>query len=342
MEDNLPSNRTTMKDVAKKAGVSTATVSRTLTSPDKVSPSARNKVMKAMGELGYTSTLSPRHPKSNESRTLLILVPDICDPFFHEIIRGIEVTAAAAGYLVLTGDCAHQNLQEVSFLDKILTRQTDGLLLLGSQVPVLSELSYRDQLPPLVMANEFSANLAFPTVHIDNLTAAFNAVNWLLDTGLTRIACITGPDTMSHCRYRRQGYIQALSRRNIPVEPRYLARGDFSFASGRDALISLMQLPDPPEAIFCHNDRMALGVLHQASLMGIRVPEQLSVIGFDDIDAAQYSHPPLTTITQPRFRIGCEAATLLIEIIQGKRVNGGSRLLEAALTVRQSTLTPAK
>jgi len=342
VEENLPSYRTTMKDVAKKAGVSTATVSRTLTSPDKVSPSARSKVMKAMNELGYSSVLSPRHQKSNDSRTLLILVPDICDPFFHEIIRGIEVTAAAEGYLVLTGDCAHQNLQEVSFLDKILTRQIDGLLLLGSQVPVLSELSYREQLPPLVMANEFSADLAFPTVHIDNLTAAFNAVNWLLDAGLKKIACITGPDTMSHCRYRRQGYIQALNRRNIPVEPRYLARGDFSFSSGSDALTYLMQLPDPPDAIFCHNDRMALGVLHQASVMGIRVPEQLSVIGFDDIDAAQYSHPPLTTVTQPRFRIGCEAATLLIEIIQGKRVNGGSRLLEAGLTVRQSTLTPAR
>lgn len=87
---------------------------------------------------------------------------------------------------------------------------------------------------------------------------------------------------------------------------------------------------------------MALGVLHQASVMGVRVPEQLSVIGFDDIDAAQYSHPPLTTVTQPRFRIGCEAATLLIEIIQGKRVNSGSRLLEASLTVRDSTLTPAR
>ena len=342
MEENLPSYRTTMKDVAIKAGVSTATVSRTLTSPDKVSSSARSKVMHAIKALGYSSPLSPRSQKSNDYRSLLILVPDICDPFFHEIIRGIEVTAAAEGYLVLIADCAHQDVKEVSLPDKILTRQTDGLLLLGAQIPVLSGLPSREPFPPLVMANEFSADLAFPTVHIDNLTAAFNAVSWLLDSGLRKIACITGPDTLSHCRYRRQGYIQALSRRNIPVEPRYLARGDLSFSSGSDALSYLMQLPDPPEAIFCHNDRMALGVLHQASVMGIRVPEQLSVVGFDDIDAAQYSHPPLTTVTQPRFRIGCEAATLLIEIIQGKRVNSGSRLLEASLTVRQSALTSAR
>ncbi|WP_407703092.1 DNA-binding transcriptional regulator CytR [Tatumella citrea] len=342
MEQNSLPGRATMKDVAEKAGVSTATVSRALASPDKVSAMARMKVMQAISELGYAPELLPRHQRKNDSQTLLILVPDICDPFFHEMIRGIEVTAAAEGYLVLIGDCAHQDMQEVGFLDRILTRQIDGLLLLGSQVPPLQELVHRDQLPPLVMANEFSADLEYPTVHIDNLTSAFNAVNYLLDTGLNRIACITGPDTISHCRYRRQGYIQALQRHNIEINPHYLERGDFSFDSGAEALTRLMKLSSPPEAVFCHNDRMALGVLHQAAKMGIRVPQQLSVIGFDDIDAAQYSHPPLTTISQPRFDIGREAATLLMEIIRGERINGGSRLLEARLQVRQSTLIPAK
>ncbi len=342
MEQNAPPGRATMKDVAEKAGVSTATVSRALASPDKVSASARMKVMQAISELGYSPDLLPRHQRRNDSQTLLILVPDICDPFFHEIIRGIEVTAARQGYLVLIGDCAHQNMQEVGFLDRILTRQIEGLLLLGSQVPQLQELVHQDQLPPLVIANEFSADLEYPTVHIDNLTSAFNAVNYLLNTGLRRIACITGPENISHCSYRRQGYIQALQRHNIDINPRYLTQGDFSFNSGAEALIRLMKLPDPPEAIFCHNDRMALGVLHQASLMGIRVPQQLSVIGFDDIDAAKYSSPPLTTIAQPRFDIGCEAATLLMEIIRGERINGGSRLLDARLQVRQSTLLPLK
>lgn len=337
LEQKPLSSRATMKDVADKAGVSTATVSRALTSPEKVSPQARQKVSEAIQTLGYPVTMNTRHARNSDSRTLLILVPDICDPFFHEIIRGIEVTAAAAGYLVLIGDCAHQNLEEIRFLDKILTRQIDGLLLLGSQVPVISDLRHRDQLPPLVMANEFSADLEFPTVHIDNLTAAFNAVSWLLDNGLQRIACLTGPEQMSHCRYRRQGYIEALKRRNLPVNPHYLLRGDFSFSAGKEALMTLMRLADPPQAIFCHNDRMALGVLHQAALSGISVPDQLQVIGFDDIEAAQYCHPPLTTVTQPRYRIGCEAASLLIDIIGGKNVTTGSRLLEATLTLRQST-----
>lgn len=341
MKQNPPPTRATMKDVAERAGVSTATVSRALASPEKVSVSARQKVIQAMAGLGYSSALLPRQQKRNDSRTLLILVPDICDQFFYEMIRGIEITAAAEGYLVLIGDCAHQNLQEVGFLEQILTRQIDGLLLLGSQVPPLHELVHRDQLPPLVMANEFSADLDYPTVHIDNLTSAFNAVSYLLNTGVKKIACVTGPESISHCQYRKQGYIQALRRHNIDINPHYLARGDFSFDSGRDALSRLMRLPDPPDAVFCHNDLMALGVMHQASLLGIRIPQQLSVIGFDDIDIARYSHPPLTTISQPRFQIGCEAATLLIEIIKGERINGGSRLLEASLVVRQSTLAPA-
>lgn len=340
MEDNLPSYRTTMKDVAKKAGVSTATVSRTLTSPDKVSSSARSKVMQAMNELGYSSPVNPRYQKNNDSGTLLILVPDICDPFFHEIIRGIEVTAAAEGYLVLTADCAHQNLQEVSFPDKILSRQTDGLLLLGSQVPVLSELSCREQLPPLVMANEFSADLAFPTVHIDNLTAAFNATHYLQSLGHTRIACISGPEELPLCQYRVEGYIQAMRRMGMPVRDEYLVRGDFTHESGAECAAQLLALPEPPTAIFCHNDIMAIGVLWAARKQGLTLPQDLSVVGFDDLPAAQYCSPTLTTIAQPRYEIGRQSFLLLLEQLQGHTVAKGSRLLDSDLIIRESACAP--
>lgn len=331
------SSRATLKAIAAQAGVSTATVSRAFSSPEKVSPAALQRVNAALTELGYPPGLNQRYAGRARTRMLLILVPDICDPFFPAMIRGIEQTAAAAGYLTLIMDCAYQNIQETDLPSKLLTRQFDGILLLGSQLPTLSEWPHPDQLPPLVLANEFSADPGLPAVHIDNLTAAFNAVSWLLDNGLQRIACLTGPENMSHCRYRRQGYIEALRRRDIPVSPQYLLRGDFSFAAGQQALNTLMTLPQPPQAIFCHNDQMALGVLHQAALRGIAIPDQLQVIGFDDIDAARYSYPPLTTVTQPRPLIGSEAASLLIDIIEGKTLSSGSRLLEASLTLRGST-----
>lgn len=199
----------TMKDVALKANVSTATVSRALMNPDKVSQATRNRVEQAALEVGYLPQSLGRNMKRNESRTILVIVPDICDPFFSEVIRGIEVTAAEHGYLVLIGDCAHQNQKEKTFIDLIITKQIDGMVLLSSRLPFDASVEEQRNLPPMVMSNEFAPELELPTVHIDNLTAAFNAVNYLHELGHQRIGCIAGPEDMPLCHYRLQGYVQA-------------------------------------------------------------------------------------------------------------------------------------
>ncbi|WP_072016813.1 DNA-binding transcriptional regulator CytR [Erwinia oleae] len=327
----------TMKDVAEKAGVSTATVSRALMSPEKVSAVTRQKVEDAVTAVGYSPHTLARNSKRSESRTILVIVPDICDPFFSEMIRGVESVAAAVGYLVLLGDCAHQNQQERSFLDLMLTRQIDGMVLLGSQVPFDSTNEEQRALLPMVMANEFAPELDLPTVHIDNLTAAFEAVNHLLRLGHSRIACIAGPQDMPLCQYRLQGYIQALRRSGIAVDPHYIVRGDFTFDAGSRAMQYLMALPEPPDALFCHSDIMALGAMSEAKIMGLRIPQDISLIGFDDIELSRYSDPQLTTVSQPRFEIGREAMNLLLEQLQGKTVNSGSRLLDFELKIRGST-----
>ena len=338
MEQNQESTAATMKDVAERAGVSTATVSRALMNPEKVSAATRQKVEQAVIDVGYSPHALARNARRSESRTILVIVPDICDPFFSEIIRGVEVTAAAEGYLVLIGDCAHQNQQEKTFLSLMLTRQIDGMVLLGSQVPFDTGVEEQRNLPPIVMANEFAPDLELPTVHIDNLTAAFEAVNHLWQLGHRRIACIAGPEEMPLSHYRLQGYIQALRRHGQDVEPRYIVRGDFTFEAGAAAFKRLMTLPKPPEALFCHNDIMALGAMSQAKRMGLRIPQDLSLVGFDDIELARYSDPPLTTVAQPRFALGREAMLLLLEQLQGKIVRNGSRLLEFELKLRGSTI----
>ncbi len=337
LEQNQETTGTTMKDVAIKAGVSTATVSRALTNPEKVSAVTRQKVEDAVIAVGYSPHSMARNAKRNESRTILVIVPDICDPFFSEMIRGIEVVAADQGYLVLIGDCAHQNRQEQSFLNLMMTRQIDGMVLLGSQVPFETGLEEQRNLPPMVMANEFAPELELPTVHIDNLTAAFEAVNHLLKLGHSRIACIAGPHDMPLCQYRLQGYIQALRRNGIALDPHYIVRGDFTFDAGARAMKQLMALPTPPDALFCHSDIMALGAMSQAKNMGLRIPQDLSLIGFDDIELSRYSDPQLTTVAQPRFNIGREAMNLLLEQLQGRPVNSGSRLLDFELKIRGST-----
>ncbi len=327
----------TMKDVAMKAKVSTATVSRALMNPDKVSQATRNRVEQAAMEVGYLPQSMGRNVKRNESRTLLVIVPDICDPFFSEIIRGIEVTAAENGYLVLIGDCAHQNQQEKTFIDLIITKQIDGMLLLGSRLPFDASIEEQRNLPPMVMANEFAPELELPTVHIDNLTAAFNAVNYLQEQGHSRIGCIAGPEEMPLCHYRLQGYVQALRRSGATVDPQYITRGDFTFEAGARALEQLLSLPKPPTAVFCHSDVMALGALSQAKRRGLKVPNDLSIIGFDNISLAEFCDPPLTTVSQPRYQIGREAMLLLLEQLQGHTVSSGSRLLECELVLRGTT-----
>ncbi|WP_130832639.1 DNA-binding transcriptional regulator CytR [[Erwinia] mediterraneensis] len=339
MEQNQQSSAT-MKDVAEQAGVSTATVSRALMNPEKVSAATRQRVEQAVIAVGYSPHAIARNAKRGESRTILVIVPDICDPFFSEIIRGVEVTAAAQGYLVLIGDCAHQNQQEKTFMNLMLTRQIDGMVLLGSQVPFDAGVEEQRNLPPMVMANEFAPEMELPTVHIDNLTAAFEAVNHLIQLGHRRIACIAGPEEMPLCQYRLQGYIQALRRSGITVDPTCIVRGDFTFEAGVSALKQLMSLPQPPRALFCHSDIMALGAMNQARAMGMRIPDDLSVVGFDDIELSRYYDPPLTTVAQPRYAIGREAMLLLLEQLQGKRVNNGSRLLDSELKVRGSTTVP--
>lgn len=337
MKAKKPVVAATMKDVALQANVSTATVSRALMNPEKVSQATRNRVEQAALEVGYLPQMQGRNMKRNESRTILVIVPDICDPFFSEVIRGIEVTAAAQGYLVLIGDCAHQNQQEKTFIDLIITKQIDGMLLLGSRLPFDASIEEQRNLPPMVMANEFAPELGLPTVHIDNLTAAFDAVNYLHELGHQRIGCIAGPEEMPLCHYRLQGYVQALRRSGITVDPHYIARGNFTYEAGASALEQLLALPKPPTAVFCHSDIMALGALSWAKRQGLKVPEDLSIIGFDNISLAEFCDPPLTTVSQPRFDIGREAMLLLLNKLSGQFVDSGSRLLDCELIVRGST-----
>ncbi|EJJ5809684.1 DNA-binding transcriptional regulator CytR [Salmonella enterica subsp. enterica serovar Infantis] len=337
MKSNKQVTAATMKDVALKAKVSTATVSRALMNPDKVSQSTRSRVEQAALEVGYFPQSMGRNVKRNESRTILVIVPDICDPFFSEIIRGIEVTAAEQGYLVLIGDCAHQNQKEKTFLNLIITKQIDGMVLLSSRLPFDASVEEQRNLPPMVMSNEFAPELELPTVHIDNLTAAFNAMNYLLDLGHKRIGCIAGPEDMPLCHYRLQGYVQALRRSGIVVDPHYIARGDFTFEAGANALKQLLEQPLPPTAVFCHSDVMALGALSWAQRQGLKVPDDLSIIGFDNIALAEFCDPPLTTVAQPRFDIGREAMLLLLDQMQGQNVSSGSRLMDCELIIRGST-----
>lgn len=330
----------TMKDVAQLAGVSTATVSRALMNPEKVSSSTRKRVEDAVLEAGYSPNSLARNLRRNESKTIVAIVPDICDPYFTEIIRGIEDTAMEYGYLVLLGDSGQQKKRESSLVNLVFTKQADGMLLLGTDLPFDVSKPEQKNLPPMVMACEFAPELELPTVHIDNLTSAFDAVNYLTQLGHKRIAQITGPESATLCKFRRQGYQQALRRAGIVMNPTFTVQGDFTFEAGAGAVRKLLSLPEAPTAIFCHNDTMAIGAIQEAKKLGLRVPQDLSFVGFDDIQFSEYCDPPLTTISQPRYEIGRQAVLMMLELLKGNEVSAGSRLLETELVVRGSAAAP--
>ncbi|USD65480.1 DNA-binding transcriptional regulator CytR [Vibrio sp. SCSIO 43136] len=330
----------TMKDVAQLAGVSTATVSRALMNPEKVSSSTRKRVEDAVLEAGYAPNSLARNLRRNESKTIVTIVPDICDSYFSEIIRGIEDAAVEHGYLVLLGNSGQQEKRESSLVNLVFTKQADGMLLLGTQLPFDVSKPEQKNLPPLVMGCEFAPELELPTVHIDNLTSSFEAVNYLTQMGHRHVAQLKGPENTQLCHFRNQGYQQALRRAGITMNPDYQVEGDFSFESGEAAAAQLLSLPEPPTAVFCHNDVMAIGAIQKAKQMGKKVPEEISFVGFDDIQFAQYCDPPLTTISQPRYEIGRQAMLMLLEILKGRDVRAGSRLLDTKLVVRKSACPP--
>lgn len=325
-----------MKDIAEKAGVSTATVSRVLAKTGKVAMNTRQRVEQISLEMGYHLNPITRPVISGRPLTILALVPDLSDCYYSKLIEGVTAASKKLGHIILYLNMLPHRLQNLGQITTSLTIQPDGILLMGATDISRIEGCTRKALPT-VLVNDCSAGLTYPVVGIDNLTAAFDAVRYLMSLGHRRIACVTGPDSITLYQYRRQGYIQALYRGNIPLEPRYFFRGDLTARSGADALSYLMHLPNPPQAIFCHNDRMAIGLLEQAKIIGINVPEQLSVIGFDDIDEALHSYPSLTTISQPRFELGTESITLLSKIITGVTPIPGSRILETRLVCRDST-----
>ncbi|WP_339056495.1 DNA-binding transcriptional regulator CytR [Candidatus Regiella endosymbiont of Tuberolachnus salignus] len=330
----------TMKNVAEIAGVSTATVSRTLMKPEKVSSDTRKKVEQAVVKAGYYPNALCRNVKHRKSHNILVIVPDISDPFFLEIIQGIKETALDHSYLIIIVDCVQQIWSKKTIIDLTISKKIAGMLLLGANLPFDITKEQQPNLPPMVMANEFVPELELSTVHIDNLSAAFQAVNYLYKLGHQHIACVAGLETMPLSYYRLQGYIQALRRNNIAIKNEYIVRAHCSYESGIKAFATLMALPYAPTAIFFYSDIMAVGAIWQAKQLGLRIPQDVSLIGFDNLKCSQYCDPPLTTVAQPSYQIGQKVMLLLLDQLAGKRAKTGSHLLDYELIIRKSTAIP--
>lgn len=325
----------TMKDVAKIAGVSTATVSRAMMNPDKVSEKTRLKVERAIAESGFSPNAMARSLRRSESKTVVIIVPDIANMFFANIVQGIQSVALQHGYKVLLGDSIHTVEQAKVYLDLVSSKQADGIISLTAELP--KEIRQGTSIP-MVMACEYFPDFPIPTVRVDNKKSANRAIEYLLDIGHTRIGCISGPVENPLCVDRKAGYCDALTKAGLKFEDNAIEEGDFSFQSGYSAFMSLYQAYEMT-ALFCFNDMMALGAMKAAMQLGVKVPEELSIVGFDDLLFSEYVNPELTTIRQPQEDIGKAAMHVMLKILSGGKVTQDT-VIPTQLLVRSSCSSP--
>ena len=331
-------------DVARLAGVSVATVSRTLARPEVVSEETRTRVLAAVRDTAYSPNISARNLRVRKTMVVLVAVPDIANPFFAEILQGIDDTLSAAGYGLVIANLVGSPEKEARYVDLVCAGQADGVLLLCGHVMRSPHRDLRDAHVTLVAACEYIPGETFPQVCIDNVSAAREAVRHLIELGHTRIAYLSGPQSNILERHRLEGYQRALKDAGIDAVDGLILSGDFSFRAGVEAGRKLLALtPEArPTALFAANDEMAIGLIKTVQAAGLIVPRDLSVVGFDGIPYADYCEPTLSTIVQPRRELGASAAAELIALMTTDMSAARKDIeLPATLVLRDSTCPPS-
>ena len=328
-----------IKDIANIAGVSIATVSRTLRDPSVVAKSTREKVLSAVKKSGYTPNNLGVSLRTSKSGNIVVIIPDISDSFNSGLIKAMEHTAHKHGYSILLGDSQGQEEREKNYAAMVKSKQADGIILFSHRLPfdIDKNLPIKGQIPPLVNSCESVHIDGIPSVMIDNVQAAKDAVNHLITLGHTRIAAITGDMNSPSSQDRLKGYKAALKAAKTPCNPLHIKQGTYTISSGEHCAEELLIQKERPTAIFCFSDEIALGCYSALKAKGFDIPEDISVIGFDNSRFSSYFSPPLTTISQPVAQIGEICITLLTDLIKGKEPERTSYVLPHELMVRKST-----
>jgi len=328
---------TTIREVAQRAGVSYATVSHVINKTRFVSDETRTRVLSAMSELNYRPNALARSLRIGETHTIGLILPDSANPFFAEIARSIEDRAFKLGYSVILCNTERDTHREQLYVDVLSKRQVDGIIFVatGDQADSLNFLIDQDM--PVVLIDRDLPNIEVDAVLTDNQQGGYLATRHLIQRGHRRIACIAGPSHITPSAERVTGYLQALAEAGIPYDESLILGGDYHPASGQQVAATLLAHDFPPTAIFALNDLMAMGALRAAAEAGLRVPQDLGIIGYDDIEFASFTNPPLSTIAQPKDEVGSQATEILVKRITEK-TNAKRRLvLPPTLIIRGST-----
>lgn len=332
--------RPTIYDVARLAGVSTATVSRALNGTGKIAPATSASIDAAVRQLGYRPNTVARSLVTKSTQTIALLLPDIANPFYAALVSGIQQRALAAGSTMLLCTTEGDPEREEQYLSLLRAKQVDGVLVDGLVLPPERIADFVREGLPIVCLDRDIDSTSVPLVQVDNRLGARLATEHLLSLGHRRIAHVAGAPGLRISEERVAGYGAALAARGLERDPALVATGSFTEEGGYEAARTLLAASSPT-AVFAANDLSALGVMHAIAESGRRVPDDVSVVGFDDLRLAGHTTPPLTTVHQPAFEIAQRATQLLLDLAGGREVPQRLHLLAPELVVRGSTAEPA-
>jgi DNA-binding LacI/PurR family transcriptional regulator len=340
-ERSAPRQRPTIYDVARLAGVSTATVSRALNGTGQIAPGTRATIEAAVEQLGYRPNTIARSLVTRSTQTIALLLPDITNPFYAALVSGIQQTALDHDHTMLLCTTEGDGEREEQYLRLLRAKQVDGALVDGLVLPPYRIARFvRDGFPIVCLDRDIDST-SIPLVQVDNRLGGRLAAEHLLGLGHSRIAHVTGLRALHISDDRLAGYRDGLAAAGIAADDRLVAEGRFTEEGGYEAARTLLETSPDMTAIFAANDLSALGVLNAIAVSGRRVPDDVSVVGFDDLRLSAFTSPPLTTIRQPAVEIARLATELLIGLTRGEDVEQMRHLLEPTLVVRGSTAPPA-
>ncbi|MEM5493011.1 LacI family DNA-binding transcriptional regulator [Hoeflea sp. AS16] len=331
--------RPSLKDIAQRAGVSTATASRALSGSDLIAEATVDRIRAVADACGYRPNVRARNFRAQKTMAVLIVVRDISNSFYLEVFKGVERVARQAGYSVLMANTEGDIEREAEYFEMLRDGLADGMILMTGVVPEAVQRR-RDACENVVVALEMIEDFSGPQILIDNEASAQAAVNHLLALGHTRIAHIAGPIPEGMSVRRRAGYRLAMQQAGLEIPDEYECHGEFNMQSGERCARALLDCKHPPTAIFAASDEIAFGAIRHAHQRGLKTPQDLSVIGFDNIAFSEAFLPSLTTISQPRLDIGERAMSVLLDVMNGKAAPGDPTILPTELIVRESTAVP--
>jgi LacI family transcriptional regulator len=327
----------TIYDVAREANVSMATVSRVVNGNPNVKPSTRKKVLEAIERLGYRPNAVARGLASKKTTTVGVIIPDISSIFFAELARGIEDIATMYKYNIILSNSDQNKEKELHLLNTMLAKQVDGILFMGGNITEEHVNEFQKSPVPIVLAATIEPNNTIPSVNIDYEQASFEAVTYLVEKGNKRVAYVTGPTDDPINQKKLAGYRRALETHGIAYDEELVIEGDNSYDSGIEAYEKIAELAKKPTAVFAGTDEMALGIIHSAQDHGVRIPDQLEVVGFDNTRLATMVRPRLTTVVQPMYDIGAVAMRLLTKYMNKENVENHIVVLPHRIEYRDST-----